>query len=99
MVKDILFLIGLDWGTLGIVLVCALSATFILSNYAKPFGTLSYAINFLALFLGGAAACGALQKLGWTMEGQVERDLLACFSGMAVVSLAMMRWWPVGKGR
>ena len=99
MVNDILYLIGLDWDTLMVALVSALSGTIVLSGFATPLGRLSYPVNFLVLFVGAVAASGTLHKLGWTLEGALERQLLASFSGMALVAIAMIRVSPRSRGR
>ena len=92
--NDILFLIGLQRETLTVALICAMCGTVVLSSFAVPFGKLSYLFNFLALFAGAAAASGALHKLGWTMEGKLERQLLASFGGMALVAIVIILKWP-----
>jgi hypothetical protein len=93
-VNDILFLIGLQWETLTVALICAMFGTLVLSSFATPLGKLSYLLNFLALFAGAAAASGALHKLGWTMDGELERQLLASFGGMALVAIVIILRWP-----
>ena len=92
--NDILFLLGLDWETLAIAGLSALSCAFILSGFASPLGRLSFPANFLALFLGAAVTSGALHKLGWTVHGELERQLLASFGGMAVVAMVIIFKWP-----
>jgi hypothetical protein len=93
-VNDILSLIGLQRETLTVALVCAMCGTLVLSIFTTPLGRVSYLFNFLALFAGAAAASGALHKLGWTMDGELERQLLASFGGMALVAIVIILRWP-----
>jgi hypothetical protein len=97
--NDILFLIGLDRETLALAIICALSGTLVLANSMRRLGIFSVLAIFLALFTGAIAASGTLQKLGWTLEGHLERQLLACFGGMAVVAIVIIWRMPRGSGR
>ena len=92
--NDILFLLGLDWETLAIAILAAPTGAIMLSQYARPLGRLSFVVNALALFLGAAVTSGAVHKLGWPLAGHLERQLLACFGGMAVVALVIIFKWP-----
>ena len=92
--NDILFLTGLDLGTLAVAVFSALSGALLLIQYASPLGRLSFLANFLALFLGAAVTSGSLHKLGWTVHGELERQLLASFGGMAVVAMVIIFKWP-----
>ncbi|MCA3574973.1 MAG: hypothetical protein IOC86_13745 [Aestuariivirga sp.] len=92
--NDIFFIIGLQRETLTVAFICAMCCTLVLSVFTTPLGKVSYLFNFLALFAGAAAASGALHKLGWTMEGELERQLLASFGGMALVAIVIILKWP-----
>ena len=64
----------------------------ILTRFPGTLGSLTYPLNFSALFVGAMISNWLMRGLQLQIDAQIQRPLLASLVGMIVAALIMVRW-------
>ena len=64
----------------------------ILTRFTGTLGSLTYPLNFSALFVGAMVSNWLMRGLQLQIDAQIQRPLLASLVGMIVAALIMVRW-------
>ncbi len=85
--NSVLLTVGLQPRHLIIAAVCAALGAFILSRFTMSLGSLTYPINFCALFAGAIIANLVAKYFQAPLDYSFQRPLLVSIAGMAVASV------------
>ena len=77
---------------LPLALLFSFLGALILGRFTGNLGSLTFPLNFSALFLGAMASNWILRGIQIQVESQVHRPLMGSLVGMLVATIIMLRW-------